>query len=138
MILLLTLVIGLQSYSQSENEWTLFQTIEGVEFYKKQSDCTPNNIPNQTGIIIKIVNTNGYSIKAEWDLRIWYDGEEQTSNIEDQENHMTEMIQKKQSIEGSCEKPNGNLYIFKKFITFSEGAEMTHFQFDSITITKSK
>ncbi|MFK8044514.1 MAG: hypothetical protein AB8B72_03395 [Crocinitomicaceae bacterium] len=136
-ILILTLIFCLQSHGQSSDEWTLFKSSEGVEFYKKQTDCNPENIPNQIGIIIKIVNTNSYSIKAEWDLRIWYNGEEQTSNIKDQENHIAEIIPKKESVEGSCDKPNGSLYIFKKFTTFSEGAEMTHFQFDSVTISKS-
>ena len=124
------------SFGQSLNEWTLFQTVEGVEFYKKETDCHPVNIPAQTGILIKIVNNNGFPVEAEWDLRIWYSGIEQTANVKDTENHITVNIPKKGSLVGDCQVPNGNLYIFKKFITFSGGETMTNFQFDNLTVHK--
>lgn len=137
LLFILILVSGM-SFGQNSDEWTLFQSVEGVNFYKKETDCTPNNIPSQTGILIKIENTNSYEIKAEWDLRIWYSGEEQTANIKDQENHITISIPKKQEKAGDCSNPNGSLYLFKKFITFSGGEELTNFQFDQLTVNKIK
>lgn len=125
-----------QGLSQEEAEWTMFNNIEGVEFYHKETSCTPKNIPTQVGMLIKIINTNNYKIETSWNLRIWYDGTEQTTNIRDEENHITVELDKKSSISGSCDTPTGNFYIFKKFIIFSDGAKMSNFSFDEVTVKK--
>lgn len=132
----LTLIISLQGLSQTKDSWTLFNTIDGVEFYHKETSCTPKGIPSQVGLLIKIINTNNYRIESSWNLRIWYDGIEQTTNIRDEENHITIEIDKKASLTGTCDTPTGNLYIFKKFIIYTEGAEMSNFSFDEVTVKK--
>lgn len=129
-------LITFLSTAQNNEEWILFKTIEGVEFYEKTVACTPANIPHQIGVIIKIVNTNRYDIKAEWDIRIWYDGKEHTKDVKDAENHIIQAVKKKDSIEGKCSNPNGNLYLYKKFTTFEQSAEMTNYQLDNIVIKK--
>ncbi len=126
----------LSGIAQVEDEWTIFNTENGVEFFMKYADCYPKDIPSQEGVIIKIVNTNNFQVEVSWDLRIWYDEEEHTQNIRDEENHIVVSIPKKGIINGSCENPQGSLYIFKKFIIFSGGSEMTHFDFDSISVKK--
>jgi hypothetical protein len=141
MKLLLSAIIFLTtllSYAQGTQEWVLFRTVDGVAFYSKETDCTPENIPDQTGVLIKVVNTNNYSVVVKWDVRIWYDGMEQTANIKDEENTITQKIAKRSFVSGDCSTPNGNLYIFKKFITFSGSAVMTNFQFENITVEKTK
>lgn len=126
------------SFSQSNSNWVLFHVENGIEFYQKEADCQPENIPNQIGIIIKIVNTNKQAVNITWDLRLWYDNKEVTANIADKENQLTAYIPKNDTIEGNCSEPFGNLYILKKFTTFTNGANLTDFKFDNIRISVQK
>jgi len=135
-LLILFSFVALNTIAQTEDEWTLFSEEIGVKFYKQYTDCQPKNIPNQEGVIIKIVNTNNYEVEISWNLRIWYDDEEQTQNIKDKENHITVVVPKRGTLSGSCGQPSGALYIFKKFITFTGGVDMTHFSFEDILIKK--
>lgn len=138
LIILISFFCSFSLIGQTNNEWQLFNSINGVNFLKKELPCTPSNIPNQKGVLIKIENTNNYNINASWDLSIWYNGKKQKDNIEDNENTYTFEIQKKSSIEGSCDTPNGGLYIFKEFTTFRNGSIMTKFVFNNIIISKHK
>ncbi|MFD1553930.1 hypothetical protein DNU06_14005 [Putridiphycobacter roseus] len=126
------------SFAQTTNDWVLFHAENGVSFYKLEADCQPTNIPNQIGILIKIVNKNKQEITATWDLRLWYDNKEFTSNIADKENQLTVVIPKNEEILGNCDTPFGNLYILKRFTTFNNSATLTDFKFDNIRITINK
>ncbi|MFK8038901.1 MAG: hypothetical protein AB8B74_11460 [Crocinitomicaceae bacterium] len=129
-------IIAFHGFTQESDEWTLFNSISGVEFYHKETDCVPKNIPSQVGLLIKVINTNNYKVEASWNLRIWYDEVEQTTNIRDEENHISLVLDKKSSVAGVCETPTGDLYIFKKFTLYSGGVQMSNFSFDELTIKK--
>ena len=134
--LFISLIVGQFLIAQSNSEWALFNSVNGVNFYMITSDCSPENIPNQKGVLIKIVNSNSFKVKISWEVSIWYDGKEHKANIRDGENEYEIELNPNKSVSGSCEQPNGALYIFKEFTTFSNGAKMTKFEFNTITVIK--
>ncbi len=136
LILLSIVFISCTVYCQTDSEWVLFNSVSGVEFYKKETACTPENIPNQKGILIKIINTNQSEVEVSWELNVWYDGVQHKADIKDGENEYKISLRAGASTQGSCDIPNGALYIFKEFTTFKGGAVMTKFEFDNLKLLK--
>jgi len=134
--ILLILSISSISLSQNEGEWQLFKSVSGVDFYQKETDCTPDNIPSQKGVLIKIINTNEVSASISWELDVWYNDVQHKANIRDGENEYHFTLDSNEKVEGSCNVPNGALYIFKEFIVFKDDTKMTKFEFRNIKIQK--
>lgn len=128
------LTLGLTSFAQ-ESEWQLYASIDGVEIYTMESDCYPTNIPDQKGILIKVVNNNNETVQVEWDKVLWYNDEIITDNTTDDENHYSVQIEKNSSNEGSCDVPRGAFYIFSDFITFKSETKLTRFELQNIKVT---
>ena len=134
LVTLCFLTLGFLSNAQ-EGQWQLYASVDGVDIYTMESDCYPTNIPDQKGIIIKVVNNNNSSVKVEWDKVLWYNDELATNNQTDDENHYTVEIEKNSSREGDCEVPRGAFYIFSDFITFKSETKLTRFELQNIKVT---
>ena len=130
--LFLTAFLG---YSQTE-DWKFYTTQNGVNIYTKEIDCYAKNIPDQKAIIIKVENTTNKPLQLEWDRAIWYNDKLITDNISNGEEHMTIEIEGNSSIEGSCEKPNGPLYLYKDFITYQTDTKLTKFELQNIQVVR--
>lgn len=134
---LLTSLIATYLVGFSQNEgWKLYTSQNGVNIYTKELDCYAKNIPDQKAIIIKVENTNDESLQLEWDRAIWYNEKLITDNISNGEEHMKVRVDGNSTIEGSCDKPNGPLYLYKDFITYQTDTKLTKFELQNIQVVR--
>lgn len=137
--LLLTISVVLaQALATAQNQagWSLYKTIEGVEIYTKETDCYAADIPSQKAILIQVINTNSYKCTIEWDLAIWYNNEQVTSNVKDGENHHIITLEPAEKLQGDCETPYGPFYIFKDFILYTIETKLTRFDLENPRVTR--
>jgi hypothetical protein len=123
------------SYGQSSG-WTLYSTVDGIEFYTAEADCNTSNVPSQKAIIVKVVNPTADHVSVEWDHAIWYNGTLAASNTGNGENHFKIDLEQNSEQEGSCDKPYGAFYIFKDFILYDAPTKMTKFEIQNIVVTR--
>ena len=123
-----------------QNEWELFQEVDGVKFYKKEASCEFNNAPNQKWYLIKVENTNSYAVKAEWDKHMWYNNECANCDSYDEttpEDHQIVELEAGNSVEGKCEIPAINaLSVFIEFTVYQSNVKLTKFQLDNLLVVK--
>lgn len=139
MRLILTLAfsfLGLSFLFAQQETWTLYQTVDGVSIYYKQSDCRTDGAPEHTAYIIKVVNTTNSPCQVSWDLSVWYNDEKVERNVKDGENHMVIDLPAKGEVQGDCQNPSGSLYVFKDFITYQSPTKLTRFELENITVVK--
>lgn len=125
-------------FSISQNEWTKYQSVDGVNIYTKESDCYPENIPSQKVILFKIENTLNVKISISWKLRVWYDDKESKLDPADNERLITFDLSANQAIESDCSLSVHNLYLYKRFLEFKNASILTKFILENITVTKQK
>lgn len=128
-ILNLTCVLG-----QSEENWTLYTSSNGVDVHYLEVDCTTDQAPAQTAYLIRITNRNSQDVTVEWDLAVWYNYEKLTHDVADGENHQTISLSENQIVMGDCNTPYGALYIFKDFITYVSPTKLTRFELENFTV----
>ena len=131
-----SLIITTHTIYSQETGWTLYKKIEGINIYTSEVDCYAKNIPNQKAIIIKVENTTDKPIQIEWDRAIWYNDNLVTENIGDGENHMIINVPENSSMEGSCDKPRGPLYLYRDFITYQTDTKLTYFELQNIQVVR--
>lgn len=133
---LIVLAISFMSFSQ--NDWTLYKNISGVNIYTKDADCYPKDGMPQTAVLFKFENTTSKDITIEWDTRVWYNGEENTKNVDDNERHYTLNLVANQTKEGDIDLSNNKLYLYKKFLNFENASKLTRFELENIKVTITK
>lgn len=133
-----TTVMCASVFSQTEDKWELYKSIDGIEIYSQEVNCMAKNIPNQVAIIFKVVNTTDKEIKIEWDLAVWYNGVEQTSKVRDGEKHYTIELGANEIVIGDCEVPYGALYIYKDFITYKTDTKLSNYELQNIKVTRDR
>jgi hypothetical protein len=135
-VLALSIAISTLTFSQAEN-WSLYQSVEGIDIYTQEVECLENKLPDQTAYILKVVNKTNKNLTIEWDLAIWYNGKLVTGSVPSEENHQTVVLEKNEIRIGDCETPRGALYIIKGFKAASSTTKLTKFEFQNIQISKS-
>lgn len=121
-------------FSQEQKEWTLYSSVNGVDIYFQETNCTTDAAPAQVAYIIKLVNTSQSNVRISWNLAVWYNNEKLTANVSEGENHYELDLTANQTLIGDCNTPFGALYIFKDFITYVSPTKLTRFELENITV----
>lgn len=135
--LLILALFAITSGKAQQQNWELYASVKGVEIYTTHAECFPKNIPDQKGILIKVVNTTDKSWTVEWDKAIWYNNEPVKENVVDSEMHYVIEIGKNETKVGSCDEPRGALYIYEDFITYKSDTKLTRFELNNIKVSRN-
>ena len=129
------LLVTLSFTSMSQNNWTIYKTISGINIYSKNADCYPKDGMAQTAVLFKFENTTNEKISINWETRIWYNTVESTFNVGDAERQYALNILPMQTIEGDSDLLNNKLFLYKKFLDFENSALLTRFELENIKVT---
>jgi hypothetical protein len=135
---LVTLIISLSFASFSQNDWTLYKSVSGVNIFSKSVDCYPKNGMAQTAVLFRFENTTTNGISIDWNVRIWYNGEESIENVSNNERHYELKLSSKQIIESDTQISNNKLFLYKKFLNFEKSATLTRFELENIKVSINK
>jgi len=128
-------MISISFTSFTQNDWTLYKSVNGVNIFSKNTDCYPKNGMAQTAVLFRFENTTSNNIYIDWDVRIWYNGEESTKNVSNTERHYRLNLSPKQRIESDTQLSNNKLFLYQKFLNFEKSATLTRFELENITVT---
>lgn len=120
---------------KTNNEWTLYHSESGVNFYYKHINCDdPANGLYQESIVIRIENTNNKSVDVSFNSKLWYDGA-MTQDGTNPENEVNLQIAANDDIFGECGQHGVNeLKIFIGFTDKEDVSRLTSFALTNITV----
>ncbi len=103
--------------------WEFLYEIDGVNFYYMVAECHDDaNSYHREYVLIKLENTNDYTIVAEWDVESYYNGV--CRNCGDKlspEQHRMVELAGNSSTEGRCFTPGDKtLKIFSRFLNYND------------------
>ena len=127
---------GLSQNETTSNNWESYAIVDGVEILSKETNCYATNVPDQIAVLLKIINPTNTGIVIEWDMVVWYNGDQATDNVADDENHFRIEVDANGTVEGDCSIPYGALYIYKDFITYKTPTKMSKFELQNIQVSK--
>ena len=132
-ILALVIVISLGSFKQS-NDWTLYKTEKGVQFFYKTTDCDDaKNGLYQNFVILKVVNTTNFDVNVSFKKEVWYNNECRTCNDDSKELITKLTLSPNSEKTGDCK---GELSIFSEFKDKPDVSKLSKFELVDIKVNR--
>jgi hypothetical protein len=129
---------GKQISDFSNDDWKLYETVNGVEIYYKSEECHDiNKGMHKEHVLLKFVNTTEQVVLVNWNNHLWYD-EKCLTCVEDPEHKFSLTLQPAESKEGGCDENSDiTLKVFSRFLNYTDKPELTTFELSDLkTITK--
>lgn len=121
--------------SVKSDNWQLYSTQDGVEIYYKLMECNdPTNGIYKEIVALKVVNTNSYKVRVQWENQLWY-GNNCVTCGQGKENFFKKELNSQETIESSCDMyPEINLFV--RYTNHEKIQPLTRFELADIKVVK--
>lgn len=148
--LLLSFLLGLMFINMSfasvldivpVNNWTEYETIDGIKIEYIFQDCNSQSVSNQTLVLFRFTNTTDKEVTFTWKTKTFRNGVcSNCARLENSEYFQELNLSPGQVFEGDCSsKVDKRGYIFSNFINKSPGmsdSKLTDFEFVEVKVIK--